>query len=64
MTPQQFIRALEQLFGPHYRLPAAEWFGINEKTVRRWAKNGPPKHVGMLFQVTIEKAEQARRRDQ
>jgi hypothetical protein len=47
MTPTQFREALAAL--GLSQLGAARLWGINPRTVRRWAKNGPPQIVGVLL---------------
>jgi hypothetical protein len=59
----EFTRALKELFGPHYRLPAAEWLGTDEKTIRRWRDGQWP--VPKVYAKLIELAlVTTRRRDQ
>lgn len=57
MTPAAFFAALDRL--GFTRLTAAEWLDVNEKTIRRWGKDGPPKQIAMLLKRELE----ARQRD-
>ena len=52
MTPTEFRSALAAL-GLSQRGAAKAW-GINERTMRTWAKNGPPPAVSALLEIIKE----------
>jgi len=52
MTAAQYRAAILQL-GLSQR-KAGPFFGVNERTSRRWAKVGPPEVVAKLLRLMIE----------
>jgi transcriptional regulator with XRE-family HTH domain len=61
MTGEQYLKAAEAL--GLTREQAAEFLGVNERTIRRWiAGTSPvPKSVEMLLTLTLQKKFPARR---
>lgn len=52
MKGDEFRAALERLeMKQTGACGAEEFFGVDNRTVRRWIKHGPPQAVGMLLQV-------------
>jgi len=42
MTPAQFVKIGEALYGPSWRAALAQALGVAERTVRRWAAETSP----------------------
>lgn len=57
MTAKQYRAAIAKL-GLSQRA-AAKFFGVNERTSRRWAKDGAPSVVEMLLQILKENRDPA-----
>jgi len=51
MTANQYRAAIEKL-GLSQR-KAGPFFGVDERTSRRWAENGPPEAVAKLLRLMV-----------
>jgi hypothetical protein len=52
VTPNQYRAAIERL-GLSQRA-AGPFFGVDERTSRRWASDGPPEAVAKLLRLMIK----------
>lgn len=66
MTGPELLRAFERLFGEHWRIPAAAWLGVNERTLERqvYGSVNPrgPVVAAVEARLQLEQFKDARRR--